>query len=111
MIVIIADDFSGVAELAGIAAVRGLKTELQTVFDPSSEAEVIAVDTNTRTKTERESELIVHSVSRAIFAAHPDWIFKNQGSTGHRPRMQVAAPSHSLGMRKRSTRLFRESAM
>lgn len=85
MIAILADDFSGAAELAGIAAALGLKAEVQTVFDPSSDAEVIAVDTDTRLKSENEAAQIVQDVTRRIIAAKPSWIYKKTDSVmrGH----------------------------
>ena len=51
MIVVIADDLSGAAELAGVASRHGLKAEVQTVFSADSEADVICVDAGTRAKT------------------------------------------------------------
>lgn len=85
MIAIIADDFSGAAELAGIAAACGFKSEVQTRFDPSSEAEVIAADTDTRLKSEAEAAQIVKDVTRRIMAAGPSWIYKKTDSVmrGH----------------------------
>lgn len=85
MIAIIADDFSGAAELAGIAAARGFKAEVQTWFDPRSDAEVIAVDTDTRLKSEKEAAQIAGAVAREISAARPEWIYKKTDSVlrGH----------------------------
>jgi uncharacterized protein YgbK (DUF1537 family) len=85
MIAILADDFSGAAELAGIAAARGLKAEVQTVFDATSDAQVIAVDTDTRLRTEGEAASIVREVARQIAAAKPAWIYKKTDSVlrGH----------------------------
>lgn len=98
MIVIIADDFSGAAELAGIAAARGYKAEVQTAFDPSSNAEVIAVDTNTRMKSEREAESIVDTISKTIIASHPEWIYKKTDSVlrGH-VRVEIEAILDATG--------------
>lgn len=85
MIAILADDFSGAAELAGIAAACGFKSEVQTRFDPNSEAEVIAVDTDTRLKSETEAAQIVGDITRRIIAARPSWIYKKTDSVmrGH----------------------------
>jgi uncharacterized protein YgbK (DUF1537 family) len=44
VIVVIADDFSGAAELAGLAASRGWNAEVQTSFDANSDADVIAFE-------------------------------------------------------------------
>ncbi|MCB1276742.1 four-carbon acid sugar kinase family protein [Prosthecobacter sp.] len=85
MITIIADDFSGAAELAGIAAAHGFKAEVQTQFDPGTDAEVVAVDTDTRLKSEDEAARIVGEITRQIVAAKPTWIYKKTDSVlrGH----------------------------
>jgi uncharacterized protein YgbK (DUF1537 family) len=100
MIAIIADDFSGAAELAGIAAARGFKAEVQTQFDPTSDAEVIAVDTDTRLKSESEAALIVGEVTRQILAAKPTWIYKKTDSVlrGH-IRVEIEAILEATGQR------------
>ena len=99
MIAILADDFSGAAELAGIAAARGLKAEAQTVFDPTSDAEVIAVDTDTRWRTEAEAVEVVREVTHQIRAAKPAWIYKKTDSVmrGHL-RAEIEAILDAAGL-------------
>jgi hypothetical protein len=100
MIAILADDFSGAAELAGIAAARGLTAEVQTVFDPGTDAEVIAIDTDTRLKPEDEAAAIVTAITRQIVAAGPDWIYKKTDSVlrGHvRAEIEAILDATSLG--------------
>ena len=85
MIVVLADDISGAAELAGLAASRGWSAEVQTSFDAKSDAEVIALDADTRQKSQLEAVRITHDVTRQIMAAKPAWIFKKTDSVlrGH----------------------------
>lgn len=92
MIAILADDLSGAAELAGIAALRGFTAEVQTVFDPTSNADVIAIDTDTRLKSEAEAARIVGEVTRRILAARPGWLYKKTDSVlrGH-VRLEIEA--------------------
>ncbi len=101
MIAIIADDFSGAAELAGIAAARGFKAQVQTQFDPASDAEVIAVDTDTRLKSESEAVQVVGVVIRQILAAKPTWIYKKTDSVlrGH-VRAEIEAILDTTGQRE-----------
>lgn len=48
MIVVLADDLTGAAEIGGIAWRYGLSAEIQTAFQPASDADLIVIDTNTR---------------------------------------------------------------
>ncbi|HEX4795149.1 MAG TPA: four-carbon acid sugar kinase family protein [Humisphaera sp.] len=80
MIAVIADDFTGAAELAAAAADVGLSAEVQTRFDPSSDAKVIAVDTDTRAMDESLAAKIVSDLSRDILRHDPDWIYKKTDS-------------------------------
>jgi uncharacterized protein YgbK (DUF1537 family) len=52
LIVVIADDFSGAAEMAGIGHRFGLTTEIQVQFNAHSNAQLIAIDSNTRSMSE-----------------------------------------------------------
>lgn len=75
-IVVIADDLSGAAELAGIAFARGCSAEVQREFDASSDAEVIAVDTDTRHLPPDAAAARVEQLAQAVLAARPAWIYK-----------------------------------
>lgn len=85
MIVVIADDLSGAAELAGIAAARGFRAEVQTRFDPSTDAEVVAVDTDSRLLSRERAAVVVSETVREVVAADPEWIYKKTDSVmrGH----------------------------
>lgn len=98
-VVIIADDFSGAAELAGIAAARGMRAEVQTRFDPSANAEVIAVDTDTRLRDEAEAVRTVSETALAVAAATPGWIYKKTDSVlrGH-ARAEIEAVMRAAGL-------------
>jgi uncharacterized protein YgbK (DUF1537 family) len=79
-IVIIADDLSGAAELAGIAFARGLTAEVQRAFDSTSPAAVIAVDTNSRSLSVQAAAARVAETAQAVAASRPAWIFKKTDS-------------------------------
>jgi D-threonate/D-erythronate kinase len=93
MIVIIADDISGAAELAGVARAHGLRSEVHTRFDPGSSAEVIAVDTDTRSLSAADAAAKVRLVAAEVTAADPKWIFKKTDSVG---RGNIAAEIHAI---------------
>lgn len=76
MIVVIADDLSGAAELAGVALRHGLKAEVQTVFLPHTKADVVCVDAGTRGLLPEQAGAAVAEVTERAVAAKPAWIFK-----------------------------------
>lgn len=99
MIIILADDFSGAAELAGIAASRGYKAEVQTIFNANNDADVIAVDTGTRLTTEAEAARMVGTITRQILSSKPAWIYKKTDSVmrGHL-RAEIGAILDASGL-------------
>jgi len=80
MILVIADDLSGAAELAGIAARHGLPSEVQTRLDLSSRASLIAVDTQTRSLNPDQASERVFGIFERAKALNPDWVFKKTDS-------------------------------
>ena len=51
MIIVLADDFSGAAELAGIGFRYGLNVQIQLEFLENTEADILIIDTNTRSES------------------------------------------------------------
>lgn len=80
MILVIADDISGAAELAGIAASRGLRAEVHTQLDLESTADLIALDTNTRSQSPAQAAATVTHIARQATALKPSWIYKKTDS-------------------------------
>jgi uncharacterized protein YgbK (DUF1537 family) len=76
MIAVIADDLSGAAELAGVARRRGLQAEVHTRVGLPSDADVICIDTDTRSRPSSEAAFAVRDVAQQVMAARPDWIYK-----------------------------------
>jgi uncharacterized protein YgbK (DUF1537 family) len=97
MIVVIADDFTGAAELASIAAQRGWTAEVQTHFDSTCSADVIAIDTNTRRDTPETAADKVRDVALKVSAAKPTWIYKKTDSVLRgNPRSEIEAMLDAL---------------
>jgi uncharacterized protein YgbK (DUF1537 family) len=90
MIVVIADDLSGAAELAGAAVRHGLSAEVQTTFFPGTSAEVVCVDTDSRMLPPAEAARRVAAVTRSVVAAKPAWIFKKCDSVLRGPVLAEA---------------------
>ncbi|MEO6003890.1 MAG: four-carbon acid sugar kinase family protein [Opitutus sp.] len=92
-VVVIADDLSGAAELAGVAWRHGLTAEVQTTFCADSSAEVICVDTDTRTVSAEVAAKRVAGVMQDVMTVAPAWIFKKCDSV---LRGSVAAETQAV---------------
>lgn len=98
MIVVVADDLSGAAELAGAARRHGLSAEVQTTFFPGTNADVVCVDTDSRLLPPAEAARQVAAVTRHIIAASPAWLFKKCDSVLRGPVLAEArAVAHVAG--------------
>ncbi|MEQ1830190.1 MAG: four-carbon acid sugar kinase family protein [Pirellula sp.] len=90
MIVVIADDLSGAAELACIAVQHGLTAEVQTRFDPNGRSDVIAIDTKTRAGTPDQAAETIRNVTAQVARAMPTWIYKKTDSVFRgNPRAEI----------------------
>ncbi|HSR25164.1 MAG TPA: four-carbon acid sugar kinase family protein [Candidatus Eisenbacteria bacterium] len=100
MIVILADDLTGAAELAGVAAARGLSAEVQPVtFLPDTDARVIAVDTRTRGAPADEAAQRVADLARQVARAGAEWVFKKVDSVLRGPVLaEVRSAAAALGL-------------
>lgn len=85
MIVVIADDFTGAAEIGGVALRCGLTAEVQSEFDVHANVDLIAVDTDTRSGTADEAARRVASVARRCRQGAVERVFKKVDSVlrGH----------------------------
>jgi len=85
MIAVVADDLTGAAELGGVARRYGLVSEVQTEFTPDSRADVIAVDTDTRSCTAADAVRRVAHVIERVREARPELVYKKVDSVlrGH----------------------------
>lgn len=85
MIVVIADDLTGAAELGGLALRYGLAAEITTTVNATSAAELLIIATDTRSLPKKEAEAVVQEVSAGLERLHPRLIFKKIDSVlrGH----------------------------
>lgn len=86
MLVVLADDFSGAAEIGGIAWRYGLQAEIQLEFNPQTNADVIVVDTDTRGVSKQQAIEISYSLSKQLKQSDlPIQLFKKVDSVfrGH----------------------------
>jgi D-threonate/D-erythronate kinase len=80
MIVVIADDLSGAAELAGVARGCGLRAEVHMDFNSDSDADLVALDTDSRSLKPDEAAARLREITATVTAAAPDWIYKKTDS-------------------------------
>ena len=85
MIAVIADDFTGAAEIGAIGLRFGLTAEVQTQFHPDSKADLLVIDTDTRSCTKEQAATKVEKVFKQLQKLCPEWIYKKVDSVmrGH----------------------------
>ncbi|HET6543133.1 MAG TPA: four-carbon acid sugar kinase family protein [Chryseolinea sp.] len=86
MVIVLADDFSGAAEIGGIGHRYGLGTEVQLSMDLNTTADLVVVDTNTRSLSEGEAAEKIFDTGTALKKLNkPFYLFKKIDSVmrGH----------------------------
>jgi uncharacterized protein YgbK (DUF1537 family) len=85
MILVIADDFSGAAEIGGVGLRYGLKSVIRTDnhFDP--DYDILIFDTNTRSATAEDAQIKISKLSESLMKKTWQWIYKKTDSVlrGH----------------------------
>ena len=100
MILVLPDDFTGAAEIAGIANRFGLDTELRIDDFSESAADALVVDTNTRSCSSDLADKKLQQILSDL-KMNPDWIFKKTDSVlrGHvRNEILQIMKRHSRGV-------------
>lgn len=80
MIVVIADDFTGAAELAGISLAYGLKVSLCLQGSLRGDADVYIISTDSRSMKKDDALQAVKSATQLVLPLQPDFIFKKTDS-------------------------------
>jgi uncharacterized protein YgbK (DUF1537 family) len=85
MIAVLADDFTGAAELCGIALRYHLKVELNAHAERQAKPDLLVIYTNARSQSENEAKEIIKNRLEELMALQPAWIFKKLDSVlrGH----------------------------
>lgn len=100
MIVVLADDLSGAAELANAAVRHGLTAEVQTVFEPNTIVDVVCVDLATRLLAAPEAARRARETALAVAAVRPTWIFHKCDSVLRgSPLAEARAIASAFGLR------------
>lgn len=85
MILVIADDLTGAAELAGIGLRYGLTTEVRMEVPASTEAGLLVIATDTRSMDPVSAVAAMETVTKQAMRLQPRWIYKKTDSVlrGH----------------------------
>lgn len=85
MIAVIADDFTGAAELGGIGLRYGLSVEITTEVNAATKADLLIIATDTRSTDEAGAVKRMRSITEAILPLQPALVFKKTDSVlrGH----------------------------
>ena len=109
MIIVIADDLTGAAEIAGIGHTYGLSTSLITDTDSSFPvSDMIVVATDTRSMTENEAIEETHRICQYIKKALPELTLAREAAMTPLQRAQaLARPSEVLHIFKKTDSVLR----
>ncbi|MEP0366443.1 MAG: four-carbon acid sugar kinase family protein [Cyclobacteriaceae bacterium] len=85
MIVVIADDFTGAAEIGGIGIRHGLRVVIQTRVDELKSADLLVIVAQTRSLNEVDACIKINQISEKLMTLEPDFIYKKIDSAlrGH----------------------------
>jgi uncharacterized protein YgbK (DUF1537 family) len=85
MIIVIADDLTGAAELGGLALEYGLNAEVTTAMSPAAKPDMLIIATDTRSLSKDAAEDVMARVSAALDNMRPTLLFKKIDSVlrGH----------------------------
>ncbi len=85
MIAVIADDFTGAAELSGLGLQHGLKVEIDSIVIKHSDAELLIIATDTRSMSSEEAYQEVKRITNELIKLKVSWIYKKTDSVlrGH----------------------------
>ncbi|WP_207492351.1 four-carbon acid sugar kinase family protein [Aridibaculum aurantiacum] len=85
MIVVIADDLTGAAELGGLGLKYGLEVEIVTEVDKNTDADLLIISADTRSVSEEEATAKIKEITTRVLALQPELVFKKIDSVlrGH----------------------------
>ncbi len=80
MIAVIADDFTGAAEIGGVAIRNGFSAKIYTELPDNCTSEVLIIATNTRALISTEAIAITEETTRKLLKYQPEFIYKKTDS-------------------------------
>lgn len=80
MIAVIADDFTGAAEIGGIGLRHGLRVAIETSVEKVNDTDLLIIATNTRSMSPRDAASAIDKIIRKLNILNPKFIFKKLDS-------------------------------
>lgn len=80
MIAVISDDFTGAAEIGGIALRNGFSVTIDTCVNKDYTCDVLVIATNTRSLCKTEAQKQIKDVTEELLKLGPDFIYKKTDS-------------------------------
>ncbi|GGA78715.1 hypothetical protein GCM10008015_19320 [Flavobacterium palustre] len=95
MIAVISDDFTGAAEIGGIALRNGFSVTIDTCVNANYDCDVLVIATNTRSLCKIEAQKQIKEVTEELLKLQPDFIYKKtdsllRGKIGDELEVQLA---------------------
>ncbi len=85
MIAVIADDFTGAAELGGLGLRYGMSVEIETEVTNDCKVDLLIIATDTRSVSKKQAAGEIFKITKALDRVELDWIYKKTDSVmrGH----------------------------
>ncbi|MFB6320061.1 four-carbon acid sugar kinase family protein [Saccharicrinis sp. FJH54] len=80
MIAVIADDFTGAAEIGGIGLRHGLRVMIETRVEKVRDVDLLIIATNTRALSKTDAAKEIDKITRKLLQLKPEFIFKKLDS-------------------------------
>ena len=80
MIAVIADDFTGAAEIGGVGLRHGLRVVIETNVEKADEAELLIIAADTRSLSSDIASNEIEKITRQLIDLKPDYIYKKLDS-------------------------------
>lgn len=80
MIAVIADDFTGAAEIGGIGLKYGLKVTIETAVKEAGDADLLIIAADTRSLSAKQAVSKIEKITNKLLKLNPEYIFKKLDS-------------------------------
>lgn len=81
MIAVIADDFTGAAEIGGVGIRHGFNVVIETTVVKDIKTDILIIATDTRSKDSEKSQALIEKITKELMLLEPDFIYKKFDST------------------------------